>query len=156
MKPSPFLICAILLLLVCVPALASQPTYEFHRDARMQHQNGGPVKDAYGYVYVVTDKKGHGVIRVLFSNGTRLDNARFNAQVKFLDAAGELVRQESFSQRIDAAGVDGAAEHSLSKLVGLTEFASVQVDFFVSDIPAVYAPAGSAGAVYLRTGHSVD
>ena len=161
MKISPLLICAIMLLLVCVPAFASQQTYEFHQDARMQDQAGGLVKDAYGYVYVATDKKGHGVIRVMFSNGTRLDNARFNAQVRFLDADGRLIRNESFSDRIQAAGVDGAAERRLSKLVDLAEFASLQVKFFLSDIPTVSDslardPAPGASSPFLRTAYSGD
>jgi hypothetical protein len=125
----------------------------------MQDQAGVLVKDAYGYVYVATDKKGHGVIRVMFSNGTRLDNARFNAQVSFLDADGGLVRKESFSHRIQAAGTDGAAERRLSKLVDLTEFASLQVRFFLSDIPTVgdsqaSDPASGASSAYLRTAYS--
>jgi len=159
MKISPYLVCAILLLLVCVPALASQQTYEFHQDARMQDQAGSLVNDAYGYVYVVTDKKGHGVIRVMFSNGTRFDNARFNAQVSFLDAAGKLLREESFSHRIEAAGGEGAAERRLSKLVDLNEFASLRVKFFLSDIPAIRdSPASDmstgASSPYLRTSYS--
>ena len=115
--------------------VADSPNYEFHADARMQHALTGPLKDAYGYVYVVTDKKGHGVIRVMFSNGTALDHASFNARVKFLDANGELIREEHFERRIEAAGSHGAAERSLSKLVDLSEFAAVRVDFYLSDIP---------------------
>lgn len=124
-----------LLLLTCAEAVAGNPNYEYHVDARMQHALTGPLKDAYGYVYVVTDKKGHGVIRVMFSNGTALDHASFNARVKFLDANGELIREEHFARRIEAAGLHGAAERSLSKLVDLSEFAAVRVDFYLSDIP---------------------
>ena len=124
-----------MLLLTCAQVIAGNPNYEYHADARMQHALSGPLKDAYGYVYVVTDKKGHGVIRVMFSNGTTLDDARFNARVKFLDANGELIREENFERRIEAAGLHGAAERSLSKLVDLSEFATLRVDFFLSDIP---------------------
>lgn len=159
MKISPYLICAMMLMLVCVPALASEQTYEFHHDARMHDQAGGQVKNAYGYVYVATDKKGHGVIRVMFSNGTRLDNALFNAQVSFLDADGGLIRNENFSRRVQAAGADGAAEGRLSKLVKLTDFASLQVRFFLSDIPgdsysqvAYSAPRDSSP--FVRTAYS--
>jgi hypothetical protein len=124
-----------LLLLTCAQSIAGNPNYEYHVDARMQHALTGPLKDAYGYVYVVTDKKGHGVVRVMFSNGTALDHASFNARVKFLDANGELIREEHFERRIEAAGSHGAAERSLSKLVDLSEFAAVRVDFYLSDIP---------------------
>jgi hypothetical protein len=122
-------------LFACGQAAAGSANYEYHLNASMQHASTGSVKDAYGYVYVVTDKKGHGVIRVMFSNGTQLDNARFNARVKFLDEDGTLIREEYFERRIEAAGFDGAAERSLSKLVDLSEFAAVKVDFFLSDIP---------------------
>ena len=124
-----------LLLLTCGQAVGGNANFEYHADARMQHATQGSVKDAYGYVYVVTDKKGHGVIRVMFSNGTPLDHARFNASVKFLDADGALIREEHFERRIEAAGFHGAAERSLTKLVDLSEFASVRVDFYLSDIP---------------------
>jgi hypothetical protein len=124
-----------LLLLTCGQVVAGNNNYEYHADARMQHATQGSVKNAYGFVYVVTDKKGHGVIRVMFSNGTRLDHARFNASVKFLDADGALIREEHFERRIEAAGFHGAAERRLTKLVDLAEFASIRVDFFLSDIP---------------------
>jgi len=123
-----------LLLLTCGQALAGNPNFEYHADARMQLASRGEVKDAYGYVYVVTDKKGHGVIRVMFSNGTSLDHAQFNARVKFIDVDGRLIREEHFARRIEAAGFHGAAERSLSKLVDLSEFESVRVDFYLSDV----------------------
>ena len=124
-----------LLLLTCGQAFAGNSNFEYHADARMQHASRGAINDAYGYVYVVTDKKGHGVIRVMFSNGTLLDHAQFNASVKFLDADGALIREEHFERRIEAAGLHGAAERSLSKLVDLSEFASVRVNFYLSNIP---------------------
>lgn len=131
-------IAATLLLLVplfaCNQALAN-PTYEYHADARMQHADTGLVEDAYGYVEVITDKKGHGVIHVMFSNGTKLDRIGFNARVKFVDASGTVVREEWFEQRIEAAGNLGAGERKISKLIGLNEFASMQVEFFLTDMP---------------------
>ena len=133
-KISPILLLP-LLLLTCGQALAGNSNFEYHADARMQHASRGTINDAYGYVYVVTDKKGHGVIRVMFSNGTSLDHAQFNAHVKFLDADGSLIREEHFERRIEAAGMHGAGERSLTKLVDLSEFASVRVEFFLSDIP---------------------
>ena len=123
-----------LLLLTCGLAAAGNSNFEYHADSRMQHATRGAINDAYGYVYVVTDKKGHGVIRVMFSNGTSLDHAQFNARVKFLGADGSLIREEHFERRIEAAGYHGAAERSLTKLVNLSEFASVRVDFYLSDV----------------------
>jgi hypothetical protein len=124
-----------LLILTCGQAIAGKLNYKYHADARMQHAVSGAVENTYGYVYLVTDKKGHGVIRVRFSNGTALDHARFNVRVKFLDVDGALIREEHFARRIEAAGSHGAAERRLSKLVHLPEFAAVKVDFFLSDIP---------------------
>jgi hypothetical protein len=133
------LIAAALLLLLpliaCGQASAS-PTYEYHADARMQHADAGFVEDAYGYVEVITDKKGHGIIHVMFSNGTNLDRLGFNAQVKFLDTEGVVVREEWFERRIEAAGSLGAGERKVTKLVELNEFASMQVEFFLTDMPA--------------------
>ena len=132
---SPWIICIVMLLLVSLPAMATQKTYEYHHDARMQLR-GGTVENAYGYVYVATDKRGHGVIRVMFSNGTSMDRVQFNAQVRFLDANGELLRMEIFGRRIEAAGIHGAGERQLTRLVDLTGFADVEVDFFLSGVPA--------------------
>ena len=134
MKRLGIVIFTVILLVVCASAFAVQQTWEFHHDARMQ-LFGDPLDNAYGYVYVATDKKGHGVIQVMFSNGSRLDNAQFNAQLKFLDADGGLIREEWFAHRLAAANADGAAERRLSKLVDLTEFDSLQVDLYLSDIP---------------------
>ena len=123
-------------MLVAQVALAAGPTFEFHHDAPMQHRNGESLREAYGYAYVATDMRGHGVIRVMFSNGSELDNARFNALLTFRDADGRMIRSESFSERISAAGADGAAEHRLSRLVNLNQFESLEIDFFLSDVPA--------------------
>ena len=136
-------------LLVCTQAAAS-PTYEYHADARMQHASASPVENAYGYVHVITDKKGHGVIRVMFSNGSKLDRLGFNAQVKFLGADGSVIREERFERRIEAAGALGAGERKVTKLVELNEFASMQVEFFLTDIPvttiaALQSPGSNSG-----------
>lgn len=126
---------AALIVLAGGAAAASNATYEYHADAPMRHVSGINIDNAYGYAYVATDKKGHGVIRVMFSNGSPLHQARFNAHIAFLDTEGEVIREEHFDRQLEAAGTGGAAERRVSKLVSLNEFASVEVDFFVSDIP---------------------
>ena len=128
----------------CGQAAAVNQAFEYHADARMRLASGDAVKHAYGYVYVVTDKRGHGMIQVMFSNGTAMDRVQFNAQVKFLDADGELLRVEKFGRRIEAAGAHGAGERQLTKLVDLTEFADVEVDFFLSEIPATTLVANNS------------
>jgi hypothetical protein len=128
-------ITAALMVIASGSAAASNATYEYHADAAMRGASGISIENAYGYAYVVTDKKGHGVIRVMFSNGSPLHYARFNAHVAFLDVDGAVIREEHFDRQIEAGDVQGAAESRVSKLVNLTEFASVKVDFFLSDIP---------------------
>jgi hypothetical protein len=121
-----------LLLLALGGAAATPQTFEYHADARMHYPGGSPLEDAYGYAYVVSDKRGHGVIRVMFSNGTALDRLHFNARVQFIDTDGAIIREEIFAQSIEAADAQGAAEHRISKIVELNEFARVQVDFYLS------------------------
>ena len=127
---------ALLLLLTAIGAGRAQagPGYEYLADARMQHTGNG-IDNAYGLVHLVTDHKGRGFIRVLFSNGTELDHVQFNAQVKLLDADGRVVREEWFDRRLEAAGQLGAAEREITRLLDLEAFESMQVEFFLSDLP---------------------
>jgi len=120
-------------LLASGQALAVAHPYAFHADARMVHQNLGPVEKAYGYMNVVTDTKGNGVINVMFSNGSQLNRARFNAHVKFLDSSGTVIKEEYFDHRIAAAGNDDANEHKVSKPLPVSNFDSIQVDFYLTD-----------------------
>ena len=117
------------------PAQAASRTTEFHEFARMAHESFGRIDETYGYVYVATDADGAGTISVMFSNGSRLDGAKFNARVRFLDTAGAVVKEESFNQRIAAADFEGAAEGKISKPLTFPDFDSIQVDFYLSDIP---------------------
>ena len=117
------------------PAQAASDTSEFHEFARMFHQSHGHIDETYGYVYVTTDKIGAGTISVMFSNGSRLDGAKFNARVKFLDTSGAVIKEEYFNQRIAAADLQGAAEGKVSKPLILSGFDSIEVDFYLSDIP---------------------
>jgi hypothetical protein len=117
------------------PAQAASDTSEFHEFARMFHESHGRIDETYGYVYVTTDKIGAGTISVMFSNGSRLDGAKFNARVKFLDTSGAVMKEEYFNQRIAAADLQGAAEGKVSKPFRLSGFDSIEVDFYLSDIP---------------------
>ena len=114
-------------------AFAVTHPYDFHADASMAHQNLGPVAKAYGYMNVITDTSGHGIINVMFSNGSQLNWARFNARVKFLDAAGAIIKEEVFDHRIAAAGNEGAVERKVSKPLTVSNFESIQVDFYLTD-----------------------
>ena len=129
------------ILLILVSALvanlahAATNPFDYHIDAKMVQKSYGPVDKAYGYMNVVTDNNGNGVINVMFSNGSQIDWARFNANVKFLNAAGSVVKEEHFARRLSAANRAGAVEHKLIKPVTVSNFDSIQVDFYLSDIP---------------------
>lgn len=109
--------------------------FDFHTDAKLLKTSHGRVDKAYGYMNVVTDNNGEAVINVMFSNGSRIDWARFNADVKFLNAAGSVIKQEHFARHIQAANHDGAVEHKLVKPLTISNFDSIEVDFYLSDLP---------------------
>ena len=108
--------------------------YEFHADAKMKIAQQGPVDRAYGYINVITDPNGDGEINVMFSNASRVNEAEFNAQVKFLNQSGAVIKEESFNCWIDSTGFDEPIECKISKPVTLTDFESIKVDFFLTDI----------------------
>jgi len=124
---------------------ASNQAFEFHADARMEHATLGPVENAYGYMYALTDKKGHGAVNVMFSNGNRRQVAQFNARVKFVDAHGSVIEDEYFTCPIAAAGRGGAVECKLTRAISLSGFDSIEVEFYLTDVmrPEVSASAAS-------------
>lgn len=139
---------------VLVSLFASQPAaaighpYEFAVDARMANQGNDIVNKTYGYMTLVTDKDGNGTIDVMFSNGNPSHSARFNARVKFLDAAGAVIREEYFNHWLAAAEFNEAIEGKVTKPLPLSDFDSIQVDFFLSDISGsnAAAPGGNSAA----------
>lgn len=125
------------------PATAVGHPYEFAIDSKMAHHGKGTVTKTYGYMTLVTDRDGNGTIDVMFSNGNGTHSARFNARVKFLDAAGAVIREEYFDHWLAAAEFDEAIEGKVTKPLPLSDFESVQVDFFLSDISDSNAAASS-------------
>jgi len=125
-------------------AAAGSQAFEFHADARMEHATRGPVENAYGYMYALTDKKGHGAVNVMFSNGNRSQIAQFNALVKFVDAQGRVLEDEYFTCPIAAAGRGEAVECKLTRAIRLSGFDSIEVEFYLTD---VMQPEASASAV---------
>ena len=93
----------------------------------------------------VTDTIGKGIINVMFSNGSRLNWVRFNAHVKFLNAAGEVVKEEYFDHRIAAARNEGAIERKVTKPLTVSDFDSIQVEFYLSDLPDTAATPAISG-----------
>lgn len=117
------------------PAQAASDISEFHEFASMTHKSYGRIDETYGYVRVTTNEGDAGTISVMFSNGSALNGARFNARVKFLDASGAVIKEENFNRKIAAADSQGAAEGKVSKALTLSNFDSIEVDFYLSDIP---------------------
>ena len=115
-------------------AAAAQP-FEFHADGTMIHKRLGPVEKAYGYMTVVTDGDGAGTINVMFSNGSKLERAQFNARVKFLGAGGKLLQEKHFDCWIDAEGLREPGECKVSRPLTVRNFDKVEVDFYLTDIP---------------------
>lgn len=130
---------SLVLLTAAVSVSAASHPFEFHADARMQHDSFGPVEQAYGYLNIVTDDIGNGTINVMFFNGSGRDLAQFNARVKFLDATGSVLREENFDCWLDAEGLNEAIECKVTKPLSLTTFESVEVDFFLSEIDEINA-----------------
>ncbi len=131
----------LLSLLFSVPLAAASHPFEFHADARMQHEIHGPIEQAYGYMNVVTDSQGNGTINVMFSNGSGLDLAQFNAQVRFLDADGIVLGEEHFDCWLDAAGLREAIECKITKPLSLVDFDAIEVDFYLSELAEIDAAA---------------
>jgi hypothetical protein len=119
-------------------ATAAQPA-EFHADATMVHERFGPVDKAYGYMNLVTDGNGAGTINVMFSNGSKLEQAQFNARVKFLNARGKVMQEEVFDCWIDAEGLREPGECKVSQPLTTKGFDAVEVDFYLTDIPDLSA-----------------
>ena len=88
------------------PASAVGHPYEFAVDARMANHGSDAVTKTYGYMTLVTDGNGNGTIDVMFSNGNSRHSALFNARVRFLDAAGAVIREEHFDHWLAAAEFD--------------------------------------------------
>ena len=121
------------------PSFAASQAFEFHADATMRHELYGPVDNAYGYMNVITDGDGKGTINVMFSNASELAQAQFNARVRFLNSTGKVVQVEIFDCWIDAEDLREAGECKVSQPLRVTGFDSVEVDFYLTDVPELSA-----------------
>ncbi|HEY5739484.1 MAG TPA: hypothetical protein VIW27_07135 [Gammaproteobacteria bacterium] len=119
-------------------AAASHP-FEFHADATMVHERMGEIENAYGYMNVITDGEGLGTINVMFSNGSELERAQFNARVRFLNTGGKVLQEKNFDCWIDAENLREAGECKVSQPLTVRDFDAVEVDFYLTDIPELSA-----------------
>ena len=116
------------------PAYSDPGTFGFRANAKMMHERNVPVDKAYGLINVVIDGDGRGKMEVMFSNGSQIDWIKFNAEVRFIDAAGIVVEEQYVYRWLESADVDGASERKVSKTLSLNSVKSVEVDFYLSDI----------------------
>ena len=129
-----------LVLLLAGLGIFSSPTYSdpgtfgFRANAKIMHEHDVPVDKAYGLINVVIDGDGRGEMEVMFSNGSHIDWVKFNAEVRFIDAAGRVVEEQYVYRWLESANFDGASERKVSKTLSLNSVKSVEVDFYLSDI----------------------
>lgn len=116
------------------PAYSESVTFGFRANAKMMHEHDVPVNNAYGLINVVIDGDGRGRMEVMFSNGSHIDWVKFNAEVRFIDAAGMVVEEQYVYRWLESADVEGASERKVSKTLSLNSVKSVEVDFYLSDI----------------------
>ena len=115
---------------------AASTPYEYHADAKMNYRDHGPVEATWGYLRVISDSSGNGLVDVMFSNGSPRLHALFNARVRFLDESGRVLRDALFNCRLGSASSSSASECKVSKPLQRTAFDSIRVDFYLSDLPA--------------------
>lgn len=112
-------------------AQATSWPYTYHADALLEQANGQAASDARAYLEIRSYRPGEGRITLVFANGSRSSAARFNARIRFLDANGEVLREEHFESRLGAADTDGAFERRLSRALRVDDFARVDAEFYL-------------------------
>lgn len=126
---------------ILVPALitmsgmgwAVEHPVDIHHHAKMVYEDFGPVDDTYGYLSIVTNEEGKGMINVMFSNGRKTDWVKFNARVKFLDEFGTVIKETNVHRWVGSAGSEGAAERKVTTPLKVSEFDAIEVEFYLTD-----------------------
>lgn len=106
---------------------------DIHHHAKMVYEDFGPVDKTYGYLNIVSDESGKGIINVMFSNGRQTDWVKFNARVTFLDASDAVVKEANLHRWIGSAGPEGAAERKVTKAFYAPNFETVEVEFYLTE-----------------------
>ncbi len=127
--------------------------YIFQTHAKMLDKYREPVDRAYGLINIVNDDNGEGRIEVMFSNGSNIDWVKFNVHVIFLNASGQVLKDEHIYRWLDAANEEGASERKVSKPLSVTDFNSVEVEFYLSDVP--YTEDASSEGVDVVRAYSI-
>lgn len=127
----------LVIVLICLsgtsPGWAVEHPVDIHQYAKMSYAGFGPVEQTYGYLNIVSNENGKGMINVMFSNGRQTDWVKFNARVKFLDASGKVIEEANLHRWVGSAGVEGAAERKVTKPLKVSKFDSVEVEFYLTE-----------------------
>jgi len=106
----------------------------------MVYNDFGPVDKTYGYLNIVTNDNGKGIINVMFSNGRQSDWVKFNARVKFLDVSGRVIEETTLHRWIGPAGSEGAVERKVVKPLKVSIFHAIEVEFYLTETQYTVAP----------------
>ncbi len=112
-------------------AQAASWPYSYQADALLEQANGEPAADARAYLEIRSYRPGEGRITLVFANGSRSADARFNARIRFLDEDGDVLREEHFESRLGAADSDGAFERQLTRTLRVEAFTSIDTEFYL-------------------------
>ena len=112
---------------------------DIHHHAKMLYEDFGPVDKTYGYLNIVANENGKGIINVMFSNGRQTDWVKFNARVTFLDASGAVIKETNLHRWLGSAGPEGAAERKVTKSFHVPKFGTVKVKFYLTETHSMVA-----------------
>ena len=112
---------------------------DIHRHAKMAYLDFGPVDKTYGYLNIVTNQNGKGMINVMFSNGRQTDWVKFNARVTFFDESGVIIKEANLHRWVGSASSEGAAERKVSKPFNAPSFDKVEVEFYMTETQKLVA-----------------
>ena len=106
---------------------------DIHHHGKMVFEDFGPVNKTYGYLNIVTNEEGKGMINVMFSNGRQTDWVKLNARVKFLDESGAVITESNIHRWMESAGPEGAAEQKVTTPLKVAEFDAIEVEFYLTE-----------------------
>jgi hypothetical protein len=106
---------------------------DIHHHGKMVFEGFGPVNKTYGYLNIVTNEEGKGMINVMFSNGRQTDWVKFNARVTFLDKSGAVITESNVYRWMESAGSEGAAERKITTPLKVSEFDAIEVEFYLTE-----------------------
>jgi hypothetical protein len=126
-------ILAVILISLSSSSWAVEHPIDIHHHTKMIFVGFGPVDKTYGYLNIVTNEEGKGMINVMFSNGRQTDWVKFNARVSFLDESGAVIKETNVYRWVGSAGTKGAAETKVTTPLKVSEFDAIEVEFYLTE-----------------------